>query len=111
MSEDPRWINRSYPKDGMTERARRVAFTGESPNEEWVGEIEVMSGKGGTVSVHIERSHKAKYGGKKWHSVSVYATLTAEAWAHLTSAPIPVPEERPRPPGDAPSASKGGVSP
>lgn len=70
----------------LTERARRVEFRGESPNEEWFGQIEIMSGKDGVFSLHIKRSHMKKYGGKKWHTESIYATISAEAWEHLKTA-------------------------
>jgi len=83
---DPRYINKSKPTKGISERARRVSFSGESPNEEFVGEIEVMCDREGNMSIHIERSHKAKYGGKKWHTNSTYATISPDAWAHLVSA-------------------------
>lgn len=71
----------------ISERVRRVSFTGESPTEEWIGSIEVMGIRDGNVSIHVERSHKATYGGKKWHRTSTYLTIDAAAWAHLISTP------------------------
>lgn len=76
-----------HPAKSICEHARSVRFAGESPTEEWMGEIEVMGTRDGSMSLHIERSHKAKYGGKKWHRTSSYVTISAESWAHLISAP------------------------
>lgn len=76
----------STPARGLAERARKVEFRGESALEEWHGQIEVMEGKGGVMSVHISRAHLA-HGGKKWHRESIYVDIDAASWAHLISAP------------------------
>ena len=82
------WNRFSKIAKSICERARKVEFMGESANEEWMGTIEIMSGKGGVMEIHIERSALKKYSHKqaKWHTQSVYATIDAEAWKHLTTA-------------------------
>jgi hypothetical protein len=67
--------------------ARKITFSGESPNEEWLGDIEIMRGADGNVSLYITRSNKKKWTGKKWSGTSVYVTLSGEAWEHLKSVP------------------------
>lgn len=93
---DDRYRNTSQIKQrAITERAREVTFQGESPNEEWMGEVEIMCDRDGNMSLHVKRSSIKKYTGKKWHSESVYLTLTREAWEHLRAAPVEMPGNTP----------------
>jgi len=83
------WNRFSKPAASICERARKVEFRGESANEEWMGFIEVMSGKSGVMEVHVERSALKKYTPKaKWHTQSVYATISADDWRHLLTAEV-----------------------
>jgi hypothetical protein len=80
------WKYVSNLQRAITERARRISFSGESPSEEWMGDVEVMSGANDMIELHVSRSHKAKYTGKRWNTQSVYVTMTKASWEHLKSA-------------------------
>ena len=81
------WSHFSEIVEAITERARRIIFHGESPSETWQGHVEVMSKSDATIELHVSRSHLKKYQGKRWHTESVYVTMSREAWQHLCSAP------------------------
>lgn len=73
--------NQAPPLAGL---GRKVDFRGETPNEEYIGFIEVMDGQGDTISVHVERSALKKYSPRsKWHTESVYANIDAKDWRYL----------------------------
>lgn len=82
------WSHVSEIARSIAEHARQINFRGESPSEAWHGLVEVISKAGGAVELHVRRSHRKKYRGKKWHSESVYVTISGEAWQHLCSAPM-----------------------
>ncbi len=73
----------------LSMRHRQINIRGESATLDFMGRVEVGTGKNG-MTLHIERSQKKKFGGKKWHTESVYVELTPEAWAHLVSVPLEV---------------------
>lgn len=81
------YSNSSKRAKSITERARKVEFRGETPNLSYHGFIEVMSGKDDIMEVHIERSHLKKYvKNAKYHTESVYASISREDWQYLISA-------------------------
>lgn len=86
MNNDEIYKHTCAPVRPITERARKVEFRGQTPNESYFGSIEVISGTGDTISICVERAHMKKYSGKKWHRETIYLTLTREAWAHLMTA-------------------------
>ena len=78
------YTNTSKPAKSICERARKVDFRGESPSEEYMGFIEVISGQTGTFEIHLERSALKKYRkNAKWHTQSVYAIISPADFAHL----------------------------
>jgi hypothetical protein len=87
---DDRYENNCTIARAVTERARQVNVIGHGPLESYNAEVEVMSGSDGQMALHVRRSH-VRWDGKKWHSESIYVTLSAEAWAHIISAPLAVP--------------------
>lgn len=85
----PRYTTSSQRRSALAERGRKVAFSGDTPNYEYFGHIEVMSGKDNVMSIHCERSQKKKYApNARWHTESVYAEISREDWKHLISAPV-----------------------
>lgn len=83
MSDD-RYIHKTKPGHAIAPHARKVDFIGETPNEDYHGFVEVIGTHHSTIEIHLARSTLKKYkANAKWHTQSVYATISASDWRHL----------------------------